>query len=61
MLLVGDNIGESIEDIIPSIYCEKDVYINTMKEYEKMDFDTCISGHNTIQKKEVIGRILSMM
>lgn len=61
VLLVGDNVGDSEEDIIPSIYCGKDVYIETMKKYEKLDFDTCISGHNTILKKEVIGKILSMM
>lgn len=61
VLLVGDNVGDSVEDIIPSIYCGKDVYIETMKKYEKMDFDTCISGHNTVLKKEVIGKILSMM
>lgn len=48
VLLLGDNIGDNMEDIIPSIYCDKDVYINTMKKYENMDFDTCISGHNTI-------------
>jgi len=61
VLLVGDNVGDNMDDIIPSIYCEKDVYISTMKKYEEMDFDTCISGHNTILKKEVIGKILSMM
>ena len=61
VLFVGDNVGDNMEDIIPSIYCEKDVYINTMKKYEEMDFDTCISGHNTILKKEVIGKILNMM
>jgi len=61
VLFVGDNVGDNMEDIIPSIYCEKDVYINTMKNYEKMNFDTCISGHNTILKKEVIGKILGMM
>ncbi len=61
VLLVGDNVGDSMEDIIPSIYCERDVYINTMKKYEKIDFDICISGHNKILKKEVIRKILSMM
>lgn len=60
VLLLGDNIGDSIEDIIPS-YCDKDVYINTIKKYEEVNFDTCISGHNTIQRKEVIGKILSMV
>ena len=61
ILLIGDNVGDSIDDIIPSIYCEKDVYISTMRKYEEIDFDTCISGHNTILEKEVIGKILSMM
>lgn len=61
VLLVGDNVGDSMEDIIPSIYCEKDLYVNTMKKYEELDFDTCISGHNAILKKDVIGKILSMM
>lgn len=61
VLLVGDNVGDSMEDIIPSIYCERDVYIKTMRKYEKIDFDTCISGHNTVLKKEVIGKILSIM
>jgi len=32
------------------------VYINTLKQYQELDFD--ISGHNTILKKEVIGKIL---
>lgn len=61
VLLVGDNVGDNMDDIIPSIYCERDVYMNTMKKYEKMDFDTCISGHNTVLKREVIGEILSIM
>lgn len=61
VILLGDNIGDSLEDIIPSIYCEKDVYMNTMKKYEEMDFDICISGHNTILKKEVIGKILNLL
>lgn len=61
VLFLGDNVGDSMEDIIPSIACEKDVYVNTLKKYEQMNFDTCVSGHNTILTKEVIGRILSMM
>jgi glyoxylase-like metal-dependent hydrolase (beta-lactamase superfamily II) len=61
VLLLGDNVGDSMDDLIPSIYCEKEVYIHTMKTYQEMDFDICISGHNTIQKKEVIQKILRMM
>lgn len=61
VLFVGDNIGDSMDEIIPSIYCDKNVYISTMKKYKEIDFDTCISGHNIVLKKEVIGKILSMM
>lgn len=61
VLIVADNIGESMEDIIPSLDCDKEVYMNTIKKYEQMDFDTCISGHNQVLNKEVIGKILCMM
>ncbi|WBL49167.1 MBL fold metallo-hydrolase [Clostridium estertheticum] len=61
VLVVADNIGESMEDIIPSLDCDKEVYMNTIKKYEQMDFDTCISGHNTVLNKKVIGKILGMM
>lgn len=61
VLIVADNIGESMENIIPSLDCDKEVYMNTIKKYEQMNFDTCISGHNTVLNKEVIGKILSMM
>ncbi len=61
VIYLGDNVGDSMEELIPSIYCEKDVYINTMRNYEKLDFDTCISGHNIVLSKDVIGQILSML
>ena len=61
ILLMGDNIGDSIEEIVPNIYCEKEVYINTIKKYKKIDFDTCISGHNKVLGKDVIGKILSVV
>jgi glyoxylase-like metal-dependent hydrolase (beta-lactamase superfamily II) len=58
---VGDNIGDNIEEIVPSIYCEKDLYIDTLLKYREVDFDTCVSGHNVILGKEVIEEILSMI
>ena len=36
-----------------------DVYINTFREYEKMNFDTCVSGHNKVLNKVVINKILN--
>ena len=61
VVVLGDNIGDSMDDIIPSIYCEKDVYVSTMKKYEEIDFDICISGHNVVLNKEVIGKIIRSM
>lgn len=58
---VGDNIGDTIDYIIPSIDCERDEYINTLLKYNEMNFDTCISGHNKVLTKEVIGKILKMV
>jgi len=61
VLIVADNVGENMKDIIPSLDCDKEIYKNTIKKYEKIDFDICISGHNTVLKKEVIVKILNMM
>lgn len=58
---MGDNIGDNVEEIVPSIYCEKDLYIDTLLKYREMDFDTCVSGHNVILGKEVIEEILSIV
>jgi len=58
---VGDNIGDAIDDIIPSIFCEKDQYINTLLKYGDMNFDTCVSGHNIILEREIIKKILMML
>lgn len=57
----GDNIGDSIDEIIPSIYCEKNKYISTLLKYKEMDFDTCISGHNIVLEKNVINKILDLV
>ena len=61
VLILGDNVGDNMEEIIPELYCEKSVYINTMEKYISLDFDTCISGHNTILGKDVIRQILSLL
>ena len=50
---VGDNIGDSMDEIVPSIGTNKEIYSNTLLEYKKIDFDTCVSGHNVILRKEV--------
>ncbi|OBZ08357.1 Zn-dependent hydrolase [Bacillus sp. FJAT-27264] len=58
---VGDNIGDSVDEIVPSLYGEKEDYISTLLKYREMEFDTCISGHNIVLDKQVIDRILSIV
>ncbi|TCL54955.1 glyoxylase-like metal-dependent hydrolase (beta-lactamase superfamily II) [Hydrogenispora ethanolica] len=61
VLIVADNVGENMAEIIPGLDCGKDVYRNTVEKYAAMDFDTCISGHNTILGKDVLETILNKL
>jgi glyoxylase-like metal-dependent hydrolase (beta-lactamase superfamily II) len=58
---VGDNVGDTLDEIVPSIHCEKELYFKTLLNYRDLDFDTCISGHNVILGKQVIEKILSII
>lgn len=58
---IGDNIGDTVDEIVASIYSSKDLYRDTILGYQDMDFDTCISGHNVVLGKEAIGKILSLL
>ncbi|QHQ60001.1 MBL fold metallo-hydrolase [Anaerocolumna sedimenticola] len=57
----GDNIGDTMEELIPGLECEKSVYMETLKKYKNLDFEFCVSGHNTILKKEIFDKILEMI
>jgi glyoxylase-like metal-dependent hydrolase (beta-lactamase superfamily II) len=55
---ISDNIGDTIDEIVPSIEADKKVYINTILGYKQLDFDTCVSGHNVVFGKEIFDTIL---
>lgn len=61
VLVLADNIGDNMDEIVPSIYCEKEMYIRTMEKYENIDFDICISGHNKVLQKSIIREILEIL
>ena len=61
VLVLADNIGDSMEAIVPSLSCDKDVYKNTLGKCEKLSFDTCISGHNRVLRKDVVQTILNLL
>lgn len=58
VLNAGDNIGDTIDEIVPSLNCEKEQYIDTLLKYREIDFDLCVSGHNIVLNKEIIDTIL---
>lgn len=58
ILNVGDNIGDSPEDIVPSIEAAQQIYIDTLLRYKTMNIDTLVSGHNSICGKNVLDLIL---
>jgi glyoxylase-like metal-dependent hydrolase (beta-lactamase superfamily II) len=61
LINAGDNIGDTMEEIVPCIYCEPSLYRDTLSRYLEMDFDTCVSGHNVVLGKEVIEKILRLL
>jgi glyoxylase-like metal-dependent hydrolase (beta-lactamase superfamily II) len=58
---VGDNIGDSMEELVPSLYGEKDDYIKTLLKYKEMDMELCVSGHNSVTEKQVFDKILDLL
>jgi glyoxylase-like metal-dependent hydrolase (beta-lactamase superfamily II) len=54
---VGDNIGDTVEEVVPGIETTKEVYLNTLMRYMALDVDFCVSGHNTVLGREVFGMI----
>ncbi len=59
VLNMSDNIGDSMEEIIPSMEVENDTFRNTIRSYMALNVDACVSGHNTIVGKEVFQTILN--
>lgn len=58
ILNTGDNIGDTMDEIVPSLNTDKDIFIKTIHKYKQLDVKTCISGHNSILGNEVFDKIL---
>ena len=61
VLIIGDNIGDNMEEIFPNLECDKEIYYDTLKSYLTLDYNTCISGHNTILTRENLETIINRM
>lgn len=55
---IGDNIGDDMDEIIPSISASKDEFIHTLNMYLDLNVNAYISGHNVTVDKSVIKNLL---
>ena len=58
---VGDNIGDNMDEIVPDLACDKDVYAKSLSIYRAMDFDVLLSGHNVPADKAILEAIQRLL
>lgn len=61
ILDAGDNIGDTMEEIVPALSTEKSTYVDTLHKYMRLGAGTCICGHNALLKPDVFGKILNAL
>ncbi len=61
VLNAGDNVGDTMEEIVPSLEMGKGVYANMLSKYKEMDIRACVSGHNKILGYDVFDMILRLL
>ncbi|MCL2592911.1 MAG: MBL fold metallo-hydrolase [Defluviitaleaceae bacterium] len=57
VLHVGDNIGDSDEELVPHIDTDITIFKRLIEVYKQYNFNFCLSGHHEPQKKEVLTRM----
>lgn len=60
ILDAGDNIGDTVEEIVPSIEGEQQAYIETIRKYQSLGAKACVSGHNIVLGADVFQTILEI-
>lgn len=61
VLNLGDNVGDTVDEIVPSLDCSKEQFIESLDKVKTYDFDTLVSGHCTVLEKSAIDKILSLV
>ena len=57
ILYAGDNIGDTADEPVPFIETDFETFSRLIEIYEKYPFDTCISGHNKPQRREILAKM----
>ncbi|MDD4291262.1 MAG: MBL fold metallo-hydrolase [Clostridia bacterium] len=61
VLYIGDNIGDTAEEPVPYLEQSKATYKTSLEYIKTLDFDLLASGHNEIQTKAFIDKILLLI
>ena len=57
VLNAGDNIGDTLEEIVPNIKAGHESYRKSLQLYKELDVNFCVSAHNVILGKDVFDEI----
>jgi glyoxylase-like metal-dependent hydrolase (beta-lactamase superfamily II) len=57
---IGDNIGDDMTEIMPSLATKKEDYISTLRNYIDLNVKYYVSGHNIVVDKTVILRLFDI-
>lgn len=55
VLNAGDNIGDTMEEILPHLNTAQDVFLGTIQRYKALGAGAVVSGHNRVLGPEVFG------
>ena len=58
---MGDNIGDTLEAIVPYLECEKHVYRESLNRCKETGCHTIVSGHNVVLGIDIIDKILEAL
>lgn len=61
VLNAGDNIGDTMEEIVPYLTTDAPTYLETIQKYKSLGALSCISGHNAVLGPDVFDRILAAL
>jgi len=57
ILYAGDNIGDTPDSPVPYIETDIPTFERMIEIYKKYPFETCISGHNTPQSRDILEKM----
>ena len=61
VLNVGDNIGDSMDELVPELETSKEIYLVSLNKYKEYDVNYVVSGHNEVTDAFVFDKIIKLL